>query len=693
MGEPVRLLLTNAVAAALIAALAWVASLTVRRASVVHALWLLALVKLVTPPIAPLPVLPAWSSPLLFSERRAPTVVAIPAPERAAAFDRKPTPDAAGPAAFQTPKVDARTAKAAPLVVTMPDLGRPTLQPGPAGALDTAGRPAVPVDWRPGAAGTLAVGALAILGLAAVRFARFRRLLATARPAPHSVAERAEGLAARIGLRRCPRVRQVAAGIPPMLWPDPGGPLLLLPEKLLPTLRPDELDALLAHELAHVRRRDHWVRLVEIAATALFWWYPVTWWARKALRRAEERCCDEWVLRLLPRSAEAYANGLLKSLAFVADPPVPAVASGAGPVEDLEARLKEILMTRPVPPLSVPLRLALAIAAALGLAVFPTHAQSSARKDEPAATPRAAEAMPTAATAAATPAPDATPAAAQAGPKATPRPAVAGPVAAPIASLLATPRLAPLAAGVRGGVLAGVPGGVVGGIHGGVVGPLSLLAPAAALVVAEDEGLPEAERRAFDEQRRALDDKRRTLQQQEREIEGQSLELEGRARQAELDAELKRVRAEGDAAAVARVEAQGRLNARRLEIQRRQLQLEAEQSRLEAEMEKADREGGERAAEAVQKKQEALEAQMRQAEEQLQALEAEEHVQELRSSTDELVSSLKGQLDSLREALATAPAQKADLEREIKRLEAALAALEGSQPASSPKAKTPAAQP
>ena len=126
-------------------------------------------------------------------------------------------------------------------------------------------------------------------------------------------------LAARLGLRRAPPVLLVPARIPPMLWPHRGGPRLLLPAGLLPDLQADELDALLAHELAHVRRRDHWVRLVEIAATALFWWYPVTWWARRALRRAEERCCDEWVLRLLPRSAEAYANGLLKSLTFVAD--------------------------------------------------------------------------------------------------------------------------------------------------------------------------------------------------------------------------------------------------------------------------------------------------------------------------------------------------------------------------------------
>ena len=154
-----------------------------------------------------------------------------------------------------------------------------------------------------------------------------------------------------MGLSRVPPVLLVPARIPPMLSPHHGGPRLLLPAGLLPELVGDELDTLLAHELAHVRRRDHWVRLVEVAATALFWWYPGTWWARRALRRAEERCCDEWVLRLLPRSAGAYANGLLKCLTFVTPRAgaLPSLASGAGPVEDIEARLKEILMTRPVP--------------------------------------------------------------------------------------------------------------------------------------------------------------------------------------------------------------------------------------------------------------------------------------------------------------------------------------------------------
>ena len=130
-----------------------------------------------------------------------------------------------------------------------------------------------------------------------------------------------------------------------------------------------------------MRRRDHWVRFVEIAATALFWWYPVAWWARAALRRAEERCCDEWVLRVLPPAGNAYASGLLKSLAFVSGEadPLPVGASGAGPVHDLEARLKEILMARPLPRLAAPVRLGLAAAALVGLVVFPTQARRWSR--------------------------------------------------------------------------------------------------------------------------------------------------------------------------------------------------------------------------------------------------------------------------------------------------------------------------
>jgi len=665
---PLRLLLTNAATAALLAALAWAASLTVRRASVVHALWLLALVKLVTPPIAPLPLLPSWSR-LALASGPAPLVVSIPAPGKSPTVEHRVMLDGAAVARSEAPLrvvVPAASSRLAPRVGLAPPAFRGT----PAGG-----------DWRIAAASLLGLVALAILSLAALRFVRFGRLLSDARPAPPAVLHRTSALAARMGLRRAPRVRLVTAGIPPMLWPARGGPFLLLPDRLVSELHQDELDALLTHELAHVRRRDHWVRLVEIAATALFWWYPLTWWARRALRRAEERCCDEWVLRLLPRSAEAYANGLLKSLAFVADRPLPGVASGAGPVEDLEARLKEILMTRPVPPLAAPLRLALAGAAVLGLAVFPTHAQSSATKDEPVAVDSkapAAEAVP-AAQAAPVTAPAPPPASprsrsrAAAAPAPTPRPRATRPplpAVAPVAVAAPTPLPAPALAPLA---------------------PLPPLAPVA--VLADDEGPDSPERKAFEEQRRALDEQRQKLHQQQLELTRKQVELEARAEEAELEAQAARLRASGDAEAAARVEATAKLNGKRVSLQQRQLDLEMDRARLEAEMEEAAREGAEGATRELETKQKALQSKMQQAEDEIRALEMEQRVEAIRGSADDLARSLAEQIESLKQDLPESAAQRADVEREIQRLQAALEALRSTGTAKPRSVQGPRPQP
>ncbi len=354
MDALLRLLLTNAAAAGLLAVLAFAVSRVVRRPALAHGLWLVALLKLVTPPVVPLPLLPAWRS--------------LPRPRGAGASDGRADGHAAAASSCRDDRGRCRQRRRFDSPDHSPDQG--------------AAPPALATLVRPAIAVVLAGGALCVLLLGAVRFARFRRLLAHAEPAPAAILERADAIAGALGLRRVPPLRVVAAAIPPMLWPEPAGPVLLLPRELLDELTPDERDALLAHELAHVHRRDHWVRLLELLATALFWWYPVAWWARAALRRAEERCCDEWVLRVLPRSAEAYANGLLKSLTFVsaASAPIPALASGASPLYELETRLKEILMSRPAPRLAAPLRVALLAAAGLGLAVFPIDA----RNDEPA---------------------------------------------------------------------------------------------------------------------------------------------------------------------------------------------------------------------------------------------------------------------------------------------------------------------
>jgi beta-lactamase regulating signal transducer with metallopeptidase domain len=230
----------------------------------------------------------------------------------------------------------------------------------------------------------IALGAVIVLGLALVRAARFRRLLRDARPAPDSLARRADAIAAAMGMRRAPRIRLVDAHLPPVLWPGPPCEILL-PARLAGTLSGGELDAMLAHELGHVRRRDHWTRGLELAAVALFWWHPVTWWARRNLRAAEESCCDALVVRTLGDGTRAYADALLKTLEFLARSPhrpVPALATGAGDFQRLKERLTMIVnrsTTRPLSPWRHRIVLGLALAA---LTVGPSWTAAETRGDD-----------------------------------------------------------------------------------------------------------------------------------------------------------------------------------------------------------------------------------------------------------------------------------------------------------------------
>ena len=117
-----------------------------------------------------------------------------------------------------------------------------------------------------------------------------------------------------------------------MVWAAGGSPRLILPVRLWDGLDPGQRDALLVHELAHLRRRDHWVRLLEAVVTALYWWHPAVWWARRELHESEERCCDAWVVGTLPGVARSYASALLATVDFLSEvpSPLPVGASGLG---------------------------------------------------------------------------------------------------------------------------------------------------------------------------------------------------------------------------------------------------------------------------------------------------------------------------------------------------------------------------
>jgi carboxyl-terminal processing protease len=83
---------------------------------------------------------------------------------------------------------------------------------------------------------------------------------------------------------------------------------------------------ILVHELAHLKRRDHWTAWVELIALIVWWWNPVFWLVRRPLRAAAEMSCDAWVVELLPDQRRAYAESLIE---FTSRGRMPQLAVGA----------------------------------------------------------------------------------------------------------------------------------------------------------------------------------------------------------------------------------------------------------------------------------------------------------------------------------------------------------------------------
>ncbi len=73
--------------------------------------------------------------------------------------------------------------------------------------------------------------------------------------------------------------------------------ILILPEGITERLNPKQLDAVIAHELCHIRRRDNLTAAIHMVVETLFWFHPLLWWIRARLAEERERACDEDVVR------------------------------------------------------------------------------------------------------------------------------------------------------------------------------------------------------------------------------------------------------------------------------------------------------------------------------------------------------------------------------------------------------------
>ncbi len=361
--------LSNAVVATLLALLALVVGAVCRRPAIVHGLWLLVLLKLVTPPLIRIAV--PWPAPA-----DPPPALPGTAGDWAEVSVQSPAP---GEEAEEGPFFAAPEPRE-PLPLTL-EQPLAVLPSKPEVALPESAPP--PFVWAEALVIVWVAGSAAWFLLASHRVARFQNLLRLARPAPSPLRNRVERLARRLGLTACPSVWLVPGRVAPMLWAVGGPPRLLVPAALLGQVGREQLETLLLHELAHLRRHDHWVRALEFVALGLYWWHPVVWLARRQLREVEEQCCDAWVVSLLPGAGRAYATALVETLDFLSDdlPAAPLLASGIGPVADLKRRLTMIMRGTTPRSLGWGSTLALFALGALLLPSLPTWARGDQKDD------------------------------------------------------------------------------------------------------------------------------------------------------------------------------------------------------------------------------------------------------------------------------------------------------------------------
>ncbi len=344
----------NAVLAGVLAVVAAVGGyLFRRRPALVHGLWLLVLLKLVTPPLLRPDV--SWPSPDAAEESAGPIItIEDECPACRVEISAAPLDDTVEPGAPE------------PEPLSLP-------------------------SWQTGVEVLWLTGALLFWGTAGWRLRKLYRLLRALPPAPPAVQERVEVLAQRLGLRRRVRACIIPGGapLPPLVVAVLGPPQLLLPGPLWQRLSAAQRDALVLHELAHLRRGDHRVRWLELLVLGLYWWNPVAWWAGRRLRQAEELCCDAWVVWAAPASAAEYAAALVETVAYLsAAPPPPVGVSAASPLVDLERRLCMILAARTPRRLSRPGGLVLVL---IGLALLPLVPQLARTAPPTPSEPRPAD--------------------------------------------------------------------------------------------------------------------------------------------------------------------------------------------------------------------------------------------------------------------------------------------------------------
>jgi hypothetical protein len=155
-------------------------------------------------------------------------------------------------------------------------------------------------------------------------------------------------------------------------------PVVLLPASALTGLPAEQLELLLLHELAHVRRHDFAVNLLQCAAETLLFYHPGVWWVSRRIREEREHCCDDLAVRHAA-GAPAYIAALAAMEGLRARVPAPALGADGG---TLLARCLRLAGRTPPPTARAGLWLPAALILG-GLVLLPRPAPTTASTLDP----------------------------------------------------------------------------------------------------------------------------------------------------------------------------------------------------------------------------------------------------------------------------------------------------------------------
>jgi beta-lactamase regulating signal transducer with metallopeptidase domain len=161
-----------------------------------------------------------------------------------------------------------------------------------------------------------------------------------AAPVAHRVLQTCLDLQRTVGIKRAVRFCQCnGLDVPAVIgW---FRPIVLLPMTVLAGLSQAQLEAVIAHELAHIKRWDYFVNLFQIAAETVLFYHPAVWWVSRRIRLERENCCDDMAVELCGNVVD-YARALTYMEGGRTAPSLVMAASGS----PLAARVLRLLGAR-----------------------------------------------------------------------------------------------------------------------------------------------------------------------------------------------------------------------------------------------------------------------------------------------------------------------------------------------------------